>query len=723
MLPHTDTPRRDQGTAVWLVLACLCVLCGCHSTNRITAPVANAGTSESIAAAAASDAIPNPVPLPAQVAGSMTDGQQQRQIPSANGSIQIAVSVNDQTGTGEPRPLPAPNIVERIANPRSRGDLAANHRPTNRLPEPIVSAPSSPLLIPSKPKANGSSVVTLSNRSRMPGDPTPVSQHSWTSAEDAPPPADSVPPPAPPAGLEPVQIPWQGEAPADSINLTTRQGKISLVARDAPVQSVLNLLAEQQGLNLIADNEVAGNISVTLSNVPFEDALNSIVEITGCTWTQQRGIVTVTRVTADSKVLPNVQGRVLQVFPLNFVSATEVESTVKGLLSPIGQVFVSQSSSADKRRTQELVVVEDIPASLSRIEQYILQIDQPPRQVMIEAQILEVSLKDDTHSGVNWRYLNTIAGSNLVLATQGFANPLAVPGTLMSLDGDRLRVLVEALKTTNDTKTLASPNVIVANGQEARIQIGAKLGYFVTTTTQTSTLQNVNFLNAGVQLRVTPIISNDDRVLLNVRPEISTGSISPLGLPSTQTTEAETTVLLEDGGGMVIGGLIKEDSTDTQDKVPILGDTWLIGRLFQRRVTSRARSEIVIVLVPRIAPYRPDQQITQNIDVIRTNTPLFQNGLQPAPRPYEPQLPDAIYNPRRLKWNRLGSVFDHPKTDDPKPLRYYFPTESEEFFPVGNSGVTYARRIPLPSAEMEPVPVFEPPLMRDPTWMPPEPSP
>lgn len=533
-------------------------------------------------------------------------------------------------------------------------------------------------------------------------------------------PNPQVPPPPqpmPPSGLAPngpptngvqtepdgsVHIPLHGNDGGDNISVTSRNGKVSLVVRNAPVQSVLNLLAQQQGLNLIAAEDVTGNISVTLTNVAFEDALGSIVAIAGCTWTQQKGIVLVTKIGGNAKSIPGIQGKVVQVYPLNFVSATDIEATVKGLLSPIGQIFISQTTPKDQRRTQELIVIEDLPDSVSRVGQYLVQVDQPPRQVMIEAHVLQVDLKDDTRHGVDWKYITTAAGRDIAVKTAGFTNPLSSPASIFSLSGEHLQLVVEALKTTTDAKTLANPKVIVANGQEARIQIGDKLGYFVTTTTQTSTLQNVNFLNTGVVLRVMPQISNDGRVLMQVKPEISTGKISSLGLPETKTTEAETTVLLEDGGGMVIGGLIRESDTDTQEKVPILGDLWGVGRLFQKRSVIRERNEVIIVLIPRIAPYgNPDDRIRESVDITRTQIPLFKNGLQPVDRSFEPRLPDAIRNPRRFRASRLPALLDNPNENNPKPLRYYFPTTDEEMTPDGPAVI---QPVPLPGSAEGPLP-------------------
>lgn len=507
--------------------------------------------------------------------------------------------------------------------------------------------------------------------------------------EAAPEPAaEPEAPPLPPvAPGTRIHVPLDGDEPSENVQLTMKNGRVSLIARKAPVQSVLNLLAQQQGINLIAADDVTGDISVNLANTNFDDALSSIVAIAGCTWTEQKGIVLVTKVSLDARASPGVQGKVVQVFPLSFVAAADIEAALRGLISPMGQIFITESSPADKRRTQEQVVVEDIPSSLERIAEYIARVDQPPRQVVIEAHVLQVDLKDDTRHGINWQAITRIASSDVTWATQGFANAAANPGSIFQVDGKHLDLLVEALKTTTDTKTLANPRVTVANGQEARIQIGSKLGYFVTTTTQTSTLQNVNFLNTGVLLRVTPQISADNRVLMHVQPEVSSGKISLAGLPETQTTEASTTVLMENGGGIVIGGLIKEFDNETQDKVPILGDVWLLGRLFQRRNYTRQRSEIVIVMVPRIAPYNPDYQAAEQWDVDRSREPLFEDGLHQAPRPWEPRLPDAMRNPRRLKPKRLSGILSNPWRSDPKPLEHYLPTYNEEYAPDAPNGV------------------------------------
>src|SRR5690606_21269919 len=140
----------------------------------------------------------------------------------------------------------------------------------------------------------------------------------------------------------------------------------------------------------------------------------------------------------------------------------------------------------------------------------------------------------------------------------GFANIDAGVASMIDVDSTDLKALIEVLQTTTDAKTLASPRVLVLNGQEARIQVGEQLGFRITTTTETSTLESVDFLNVGVVLTVTPRISRDGRVMMQVRPEVSSGRVNPdTGLPEEETTEVETDVMVQSGHGLIIGGLIK----------------------------------------------------------------------------------------------------------------------------------------------------------------------
>ncbi|MCA9051721.1 MAG: hypothetical protein KDA89_23445, partial [Planctomycetaceae bacterium] len=439
-----------------------------------------------------------------------------------------------------------------------------------------------------------------------------------------------------------MSVPLQ-ETPLPERTVIEADGEfVTLVVREAPLSSVLNALAEQCRLNVVTAGSIGGQVSVTLNQVPLEDALNAILHVNGYRWVLHRQIIMVSSMTGSEALPPHVQGRMVRVFRLNFASATDIDKTIQGMLSPVGKSSVTVVESADKLRTREELVVEDLPDYMDRISNYIAQADCPPAQVLIEAHVLQVALKNENRHGVDLTQLARIASADVKLQTNGIASSAASPAFLLNVDGTDMDALLEVIRGTTDAKTLASPKVLAVNGQEARIQIGQQLGYLTTTTTQTSTLQDVQFIDLGVVLSVTPLISSDGQVLMTVKPEVSSGRINPAtGLPEEETTEVETTVLLPNGHAMVIGGLIKEENSDQQSKLPLLGDVPVMGKLFQRRNRLRSRNEIIIALIPRVVPYCDDAQCRQIAEIQRAVSPLVTGPLVPVDRRrQEPALPD-----------------------------------------------------------------------------------
>jgi type IV pilus assembly protein PilQ len=465
-----------------------------------------------------------------------------------------------------------------------------------------------------------------------------------------------------PAGPMKAVLPLAGAPSGDGLDVTLddkEKGLITMTVRDTPLSQVLARLAQLKQLNIVAANDIDVMISITLKHVPVEDALTAVLAVANYTWVKRGNIILVTSV-ADSVNLPaDVQGRQIQVFDLDFASATNVSETVQNFLSPIGKCSTSVSNHANNRMTQERIVVEDVPESLERIANYIAQIDRPPRQVLLEAHILQVTLDDTTRCGVNLNQLMRISHSNFTVKTVGLANASADSAFLATLDGGDLGGVIEALTTTTDAKTLGSPKLLVLNEQEARLQVGEHLGFKVSTTTDTSTIQNVQFLDVGVVLRLTPRITRDGCVLLHVKPEVSKGAVNPdTGLPESQTAELETDVMLNDGQGMVIGGLIKENDTTNQSKVPWLGNVRGIGWLFRRTEVVKERVEIIVALVPRVQPYDAKYQAYEQGELVNASVPLMHGPLCRTDRPWDPVLPDG----KRIKYPLFPPTHQVPKT-------------------------------------------------------------
>jgi len=395
-------------------------------------------------------------------------------------------------------------------------------------------------------------------------------------------------------------------------------------------------------------SNINANMTVTLEDVPLDTALDTILSVAGFTWTRSQGIILVTPNDGSARLPPHTQGRSMQVFELDFAIAEDLDVAIQGLLSPVGQSFTTTSLSNDNRRSIESIVVEDMPRYMDRIAEYIAQVDIAPRQVAIQAYILEVELGSTMRHGVNLEYLANKVDPRIRFGTTGFARTSPSQAFFLELDGPRLDGLLDVLRTTVDAKTLASPRLIAVNGQESRLQVGEQLGFRVTTTTQTSTLEGVQFINVGVVLSVTPRISRDGRVLLRVQPEVSSGQVNPeTGLPEEETAELQTDVLLDDGQGIVVGGLIKEDMNNGQNKLPGVGDVPYFGALFGTRNDKRSRTEIIVALVPKILPLDPERQAQNDMEFQRATTPLMHGSLVENPRPSEPAMPDPLRHPQR----------------------------------------------------------------------------
>lgn len=448
------------------------------------------------------------------------------------------------------------------------------------------------------------------------------------------------------------KVPFSGADATDGLQLTKNdKGLITLVVRDKSLGQVLALIAQTQNLNIVASNDIDVLISITLRDVPIDEALTAILSVANYTWVKRNNIILITSLSDAANLSPDVQGRQIQVFDLDFVSAVSVAEAVKNFLSPVGKVTVGASNPTNNKLAQEQIVVEDVPDALARISAYICQVDHAPRQVLIETHVLQIELDDTNTCGVdlNALGLNGVIDSSgsaasfvPTLGTNGLATPTASPAFVAKIGSKDIGAVVELLEKTTDAKSLGSPKLLVINEQEARLQVGQHIGYQTAITTQTSTTQNVQFLDVGVVLRMRPRITHDGRVLLHVRPEVSDGKIDPdTKAPTSNTAELETDIMLNDNQGMIIGGLIKETDRTDQSKVPYLGNVRSIGWLFRRSTVTKERQEIIVALVPRIQPYDKQYHDFEEGEWVKASVPLFHGPLCRTDRPWDAILPDG----------------------------------------------------------------------------------
>ncbi|MEM9587985.1 MAG: hypothetical protein AAGA03_11960 [Planctomycetota bacterium] len=376
--------------------------------------------------------------------------------------------------------------------------------------------------------------------------------------------------------------------------------QVNLVATEAELTTILRMIADHHGLNLVVAPEVEGSVTVHLKEAELHEVLDAVLGVAGFNWHRTGNLLYVTP--AGAAVKPHVQGRLVQVYPLDYVAADDVESIATGLLSPAGNAFFSRADPGDQLRTRELLVVEDVPDAHARIAEMLSQINVPPQQVLVEAHVLQIALDDDQRHGVDLRLLARLDKTRVSLTGLNFVEGGNGPGVALEIDGNDVNGLLESIRESTCSRTLASPKISVVNHQEARIQIGERLPYSTSTTTDSTTVQSVQFLEVGVVLTVRPVITNDGRVLMSVLPKVSGGQVTPNGFPLEETTEVQTTVLVPDGGGVVIGGLIREENVDSAAESPLFGRIPLLGRLFRRESTDIRRNEVVVALVTHVMP-------------------------------------------------------------------------------------------------------------------------
>jgi len=199
---------------------------------------------------------------------------------------------------------------------------------------------------------------------------------------------------------------------------------------------------------------------------------------------------------------------------------------------------------------------------------------------------------------------------------------------------------------------LAAPQIMALDGETARLQVGDRLGFRVTTTTETSSLQSIEFLEVGTVMEVTPHIAKDGLIRMEINPKVSNGVVSVLGLPSEQTTEVATQMIVEDGSTIVIGGLLNATKGRIRSQIPFLGDLPLVGWLFGRNTWVDDKSELVVLITPHIVGPNPSPYMQNKIDAARQQ---FDGYAQQGILNIDPHAPNAD-KPKKKKGGRWRQV-------------------------------------------------------------------
>ncbi|QOY94538.1 type II secretion system protein GspD [Massilia sp. UMI-21] len=397
----------------------------------------------------------------------------------------------------------------------------------------------------------------------------------------------------------------QAAAAPQTLPADTTQGT-SFMFRDTPIAELFEMIARQARINIMLGKGVTGNVAVSLYDMSPVQAIHAIAEAGGYqVVARDNGYVIVNpgqAATLDPAAAARMEVRALKVLYSEPQQAADILSK-----------HVGRGGKVTAMPARRMIVVEDSPAGVKRIETLLREIDTAPRQIMIEAKILEITLDDNQHFGIDWQKIISANGINRI-GTAGVAQ--RGPGLVFNYVNDNVELYLNALSNKGKVRTLATPKLLTLENQEASTNIGDKLGYRLTTTINNVTSESVEFLETGVILRVTSAVGADGRIVMRVRPEVSSDTVLG-GIPSKKTTEVSTQLVADDGQPILIAGLIKASSGQRRIGVPLLGDVPVLGHLFSNDEHTGTLTETIVLITPRVVPTYaagPDVKVIERVE-------------------------------------------------------------------------------------------------------------
>ena len=416
--------------------------------------------------------------------------------------------------------------------------------------------------------------------------------------------------------------------------------RISLNFQDIEVRAVLQLIADFTELNLVASDSVTGNITLRLQNVPWDQALDLVLKTRGLDSRQIGNVLMVApaqeiaererQEIEANKQLAELAPLQSEFIRIRYAKAIDVIGLFEAGSEEGGSLISERGSVVVDERTNSIVVT-DTAAKLSEIRDLIEKVDIPIRQVMIEARIVIASSNIDEQLGIRWGggYLNVngdkftsvagdtasvtslnnqlIGGGQVTAPSAPFVDLGVAEGTSGFAVGFTstdlfLTAELSALEASGEGEVVSQPKVITGDKQKASIKSGTEIPYQEGAASGATTTA---FKEAVLKLDVTPNITPDDRVLLDlVVNQDSVGALVPSGnggfIPTIDTTELTTQVLVGNGETVVLGGVFKNEELVKVEKVPVLGDIPYLGKLFKSTANTQQKTETLIFITPRI---------------------------------------------------------------------------------------------------------------------------
>lgn len=395
-----------------------------------------------------------------------------------------------------------------------------------------------------------------------------------------------------------------------------RAGLVSVDVRGAEIAAVLQQVAEQAGLQLLLSESVHCRVSVQLRRLPPGEALAALLPLCGL-GSEQHGrllrVAPLDELSARARqdlVWEQAQEARLplhtELISLRQARAADIEKLLSAgsggerLLGPRGRVQVDVRSN--------ILVLTDHAERLAQLRGWLAALDRPARQVLIETRLAVVSRTLAESLGVRWQLQAGQVGGKLPLAAAGDVATLRYG--LLGIDAGHLDVELSALEAEGQGEVIARPSIMTAELQKARIASGQQIPYQETTY---SGATSTRFINAELSLEVTPAISPDGSIQLDLAlSHDSPGEIQPSGARAIDTNRVSSQVRIRDGQTLMLGGIFRSQDSHTVSRVPGLGNIPLLGSLFRRQLTRQDKQELLVFVTPRLVDEPPAPESAAN---------------------------------------------------------------------------------------------------------------
>jgi len=424
--------------------------------------------------------------------------------------------------------------------------------------------------------------------------------------------------PAMPVHAE-LEIPGDSEfLMVSSKSETAGDNLLTMDFKNADLRNVLRLIANQNGLNVVAGPDVTGEVTVRLQGVTVQEALRNILRSNGYSFVQDENVILV-RPEEEKK---GDAVRTMKVYHLFYVDGEDVKKALGGILSEGAKVeafsrTIGESEGGEGSKRSDVLIVSDKPHIMREVDRVIASLDVPEPQIMIEARIVEAFYQKDDRVGIAWPNTFQFLYSKLSLEEKyssddggsgGSTEQIAPAFEWGRLSVRDMQAAIDILSQQKNSKLISNPRITTLNNQRAEIAVTTSVPIQTVNrfsfAAESQDVASYEYIDIGITLSVLPRVNEGNSITMEVSPTIEeiTGFTGPVEFQVPITTKRSTTtkIRVENDETIIIGGLLKDNETETVTKLWLLGDIPILGKLFRHKALNEQKSDLIIFITPHI---------------------------------------------------------------------------------------------------------------------------